>query len=69
MDDELAPIILRASTCIEDDLLYAVEDRDKEPWKVVFLIFIVLKLIYKLVGLGHQFRLLHLPDAKLEAKY
>ena len=46
-----------------------MEDRDKEPWKLVFLIFIVLKLIYKLVGLVHQNRLLNLPDAKLEEKY
>ena len=46
-----------------------MEDRDKEPWKLVFLIFIVLMLIYKLVGLLHQNRLLHMPDAKLEEKY
>ena len=46
LDDELAPIVLSANTCIDTDLLYVVEDRDKEPWKLIFLFFIVFKMIY-----------------------
>ena len=69
LDDELTPIALRASTCIEKDLLYAVEDRDKEPWKQIFLFFIILKMLYKLLGLCHQHGKLNKPVAKLEAMY
>ena len=69
LDDELAPIAQRASTCVDPDLLYVVEDRDAEPWKIVFLICIVLKMIYRLVGLVHQHHLLHISDEKLGAKY
>ena len=51
LDDQLGPIILRGSTCINPDLLFVVVDKDAEPWKIVFLVFIVLKMAYKLSGL------------------
>ena len=59
LDDYLGPIVQRANTCIDKELLEVTEDdgtvlqRDKEPWKAVFLAFIVFKMVYRLVGLCH----------------
>jgi len=69
LDDHLVPIILRGSTCIESDLLFSVEDKYREPWKIVFLVFIVLKIILRLVGLLDERRLLTMPKGKLEIRY
>ena len=57
LDDYLGPIVKRANTCIDKELLEVSEDsiieRDKEPWKAVFLFFIVFMMLYRLVGLVH----------------
>ena len=67
--DFLGPIIENGSTCIDKDLLFTVDNMDEEPWKLVLLAFIVLKMIYKLTGLFDQCRLLNVNDEKLEEKY
>ena len=73
MDDQLGPIVQRANVCIEQDSLITddqiVFGRDKEPWKAIFLVCIVFKMIFRLVGLVHQRRLLNMPQSMLDSKY
>ena len=58
MEDELAPLAGKALLCIEPDRRFFVLEDDEEPWKLVFLIFIVLKCILSLIGTIDQRRLL-----------
>ena len=69
LDDQLGPIMIRGSTCINPDLLFTDVDEDGKPWKIVFLAAIVIKMVYKLSGLCHQHKLLNLSDDKIKAKY
>ena len=68
MDDVLRPIQKEGQLCIELDLWTQTNDDDREYWKLAFLICLVLKFIWDLVGLSHQFYMLN-DNEEMDRKY
>ena len=62
MDETLAPIIARGSQCVDFDDINFDPEKDEEPWKIIFLAFIVFKTIWILSGVIHQRVLLNDDD-------
>ena len=54
MDETLKPLIATGSECVPMDDLYVVAEEDEEPWKVIFLAFIVIKFMWIMSGVVHQ---------------
>lgn len=54
MDDSLEPIVKNGLQCIDEELIFKMNDDDKEPiWKIVFLVFICIKRVIRMVGILH----------------
>ena len=68
MDETLEPIVARGSQCVPTDDLLVVTEEDEEPWKLIFLSFIVIKYIWIMSGVIHQ-RILLNDEVGLPAKY
>ena len=66
MDETLEPIIARGSQCVPMDDLQVVAEDDEEPWKLIFLICIVLKTVWIMSGVIHQRILLNDEEGLLE---
>ena len=59
MDDSLEPIVKNGLQCIDEDLIFSLHEDDKEPvWKIVFLVFICIKHLIRMIGILHQRKLL-----------
>ena len=46
-----------------------MDDIYTEPWKTILLVAIVVKFVYRLVGLLHEHSVLNISEAKLKVKY
>ena len=67
MDDSLEPIVKNGLQCIDEELIFKMNDDDKEPiWKIVFLVFICIKRVIRMVGILHQRKLLKM---EIEDRY
>ena len=68
MDETLEPLIKTGSQCVPMDDIELVAEEDEEPWKMIFLLFTVLKTVWILSGVIHQRMLLN-DEAGLQDKY
>ena len=68
MDETLKPLIATGSECVPMDDLYVVAEEDEEPWKLIFLAFIVIKFMWIMSGVIHQ-RILLNDEQGLHEKY